>query len=301
VAFTGIYKYFGSAGYDSPARSVRILLFHAAVFVSAVAAFNMEVVTGFNVEAMLHYPNRLFQPFLTLAAFAFVATTLTRGLRSFGLHRVQRLGRFVVIAVVTALLAVGGTRQVLTSYNVAYAHEYTEQRRLLFGWLNVNARLDDVVLATAKDINDLIPVYTQARVFVPSGERTSASNEDIGQRFLIAMKLFQHSEGDVRAVLAQDVDHGEPPLGLTYTYFLFLGVDRWRLPDSTIDYLLSQYRTLDLSRELGRWRLDYVYGSGPEWPAEVSGWTFSEAYADGYGHLWRIEPLGAEVRVGQPD
>ena len=93
----------------------------------------------------------------------------------------------------------------------------------------------------------LLPVFTQNRVFVPNGERTSAPNQEIGDRFLIAMKLLNHSESDVRRLLAQDVDHGEPPLGLTYTYFLFLGTERWRLPDSQIDSMLAEYRGAGLA------------------------------------------------------
>ena len=148
------------------------------------------------------------------------------------------------------LLGLGTVRQLTMSATVADAHEYTPQHRLLFDWLNTHTHLDDVVLATAKDVNDLIPVFTQDRVFVPNGERTSASNQEIADRFLIAMKLLNRGEGDVRALLAQDVKHGEPPLGLTYTYFLFLGTDDWRLPDSQIDSMLAEYRALDLGTEL---------------------------------------------------
>jgi hypothetical protein len=268
--------------YNSPhvGSRRRVLAFFTAVFIAAVAALNMEVIVGFNVESMLHFPNRLFQPFLAITAFALASQPLVAWKHS----------HLVFLVVGGLLLGLGAVRQVSMSSAVAAAHEYTPQHRLLFDWLNQNSHSDDVVLATAKDVNDLIPVFTQDRVFVPNGERTSASNQEIGDRFLIAMKLLQHGDDEVRALLAQDVNHGEPPLGLTYTYFLFLGTDRWRLPDSQIDAMIDEYHSLDLSAELGRRRFDYVYGRGGEQPKAVVGWNFHEAYADAYGELWRVEP-----------
>jgi hypothetical protein len=263
-----------------PGLRRRVLVYFSAIFLASVAALNMEILVGFNVESMLHYPNRLFQPFLTITLFALAS------------HPLMRLKHSQAVLVVAGigLLALGAVRQVSMSVAVADTHEYTPQHRLLFGWLNAHTHLDDVVLATSKDVNDLIPVFTQDRVFVPNGERTSASNVEIADRFLIAMKLLNHGEGDVRALLAQDIYHGEPPLGLTYTYFLFLGTGTWRLPESQIDNMIGQYRALDLSTELGRRRLDYVYGLNGEQPIAVPGWTFHETYSDAYGTLWQVEP-----------
>jgi hypothetical protein len=259
----------------------RVLLYFSAIFVAALAALNMEVIVGFNVESMLHFPNRLFQPFLTLTLFALASRPLLA----------WKYSQVVLVVVGGLLLSLGMLRQVTMSNTVAAAHEYAPQHRLLFDWLNAHTRQDDVVLATDKDVNDLLPVFTNNRVFVPNGERTSASNQEIGERFLIAMKLLGHSEDDVRALLAQDVAHGEPPLGLTYTYFLFLGTNQWRLPDWQIDAMLIEYRWLDLSRELDKRRLDYVYARGREQPQTVPGVRFIEAYADTYGHVWRVEPV----------
>ncbi|MBV9597054.1 MAG: hypothetical protein JOZ87_09320 [Chloroflexi bacterium] len=258
----------------------RVLLYFSAVFAAALAALNMEVLVGFNVESMLHFPNRLFQPFLTIAVFALASRPLVT----------RRFGVAALLVGGGILLGLGGFRQVTVTNAVAAAHEYTPQHRLLFDWLNANTHLDDVVLATARDVNDLIPVYTQDRVFVPNGERTSASSQEIGERFLIAMKLLGHSEDDVRALMAQDVQHGDPPLGLTYTYFLFLGTDNWRLPESQIDSMLEEFRKLDLNQELGQRRVNYVYGRGDEQPRAVSGYTFREAYSDTYGKLWQVIP-----------
>jgi hypothetical protein len=258
----------------------RVVFFFSAIFVASVVALNMEVIVGFNVESMLHFPNRLFQPFLTLCVFALASRPVFR----------LKHSQAVLIGVGGLLLGLGMLRQVTMSTAVASAHEYTPQHRLLFDWLNSNTQTDDVVLSTARDVNDLIPVFTRNRVFVPNGERTSASNQEIGMRFLIAMKLLGHSEDEVRALLSQDIAHGDPPLGLTYTYFLFLGTDEWRSPDSEIQRMLAEYRQLDLGKELGRRRVNFVYGRAQEQPSAVSGWTFREEYADSYGGLWQAGP-----------
>ena len=68
-----VYERFGS-GYSLSRR--RVLLYFSAIFVAALAALNMEVIVGFNVESMLHFPNRLFQPFLTLTLFALASRPL---------------------------------------------------------------------------------------------------------------------------------------------------------------------------------------------------------------------------------
>jgi len=289
LAFAAIFWRFGSVTtvHDRRWRTSN-LLFHAAIFVAGLAALNIEVITGFNVEAMLHYNNRLFQPFLTLAAFSLVLASLPRLLQLTGLSRLVRHGPRAVGVGIICLLVLAGLRQAVVASNTAAAHAMTDSHQQLFAWLNTHTQLDDVVLTSDKSINDLLPVQTHNRVFVPNAERTSAPDGEIAQRFLIAMKLLQHSPGEVRALLAQDVTHGEPPVGLTYSYFLFLAPDRWRLPDADIDRLLTAYGAIDLRSELARRRLDYVYAVGAERPADLPGWAFTPSLDTSGGHLWRV-------------
>jgi uncharacterized protein (DUF2062 family) len=279
----------GSPVNDNRLDRRRALLFFTAVLASGVVALNMEVFTGLNVEAMLHFPNRFFQPFLMLAAFALLGPPVISLIQTRGSQLQQRWAGRAITTGALCLIAIAGVRQVLVSYNVAQAHEYDEEHRTLFTWLSSNSRLDDVVLAVSKDINDLVPVYTPNRVFVPNGERTSASTKEIGERFLIAMKLLKHNRDEVRAMLAQDRDHGEPPLGLTYTFFLFLGVDNLRLDDAQIEAMLGRFEGLDLAQALAGRRVDYIYGRGVEVPADVRGWKFNEVYANRYGRVWQAQ------------
>jgi hypothetical protein len=269
----------------------RVLLFHACVFAAAIAAMNCEVVLGFNLEAMNHFPNRFFQPFLVLSAFGLLAppaTSLLAKCTSWWSARVARVASAVAIG---ALLGVALTRQTIVSINVADKHELQVEDRLLFEWLNSNTNLDDVVLTSSREINDLIPVFTHNLVFVPNGERTSAGDVEIERRFLVAMRLLQRPETEVHDLLAQDYTHGDPPLGLTYTYFLFVSGNNsydLRLPESVLTPILANYRQLDLARELGERRLDYIYGRGSERPRPLHGWKFRRVYGNDYGTVWRV-------------
>jgi hypothetical protein len=265
-----------------------VVIFHSAILGAGLAAMNMEVVTGFNLEAILHFANRLFQPFLTLTLF-------TLGVGSLARARWPWLtGATCTYGIALSLLAIAVARQVSVSINVADKHALASEHRLLFEWLNTNTALDDVVLTSDKDINDLLPVYTHNLVFVPNGERTSASDDEIERRFLVAMQLLRRPPEDVYNLLAQDVRQGVPPLGLTYTYYLFVsghGSYNLRLSDATLERILTDYRQLDLAGELSQRRVDYVYGRGTETPAAVAGLSHHWLYGNSYGNVWRIERL----------
>lgn len=294
LLYTGIYSAIFSlmayAFYKSRGAT-DVLVFLTAIFVTSVAALNMEVLTGFNLESMLHFPNRLFQPFFSIAAFGLLVPALG-GYASRWIPRLRALG-YVSIA---AFVSIAVARQIITSVNVADKHALSPEHSLLFNWLNANTRLDDVVVASGKDVNELIPVFTHNLPFVPYGERTSASNQETERRFLVGMKVLGTDESVVRNLLAQDSDHADPPLGLTYTYFLFIGgsgiVNR-RLPDAAVESAVSQFRTLDLDRELGQQRVDYLYARGSERPAQLDGWSFTQVYPTGYGSIWHIQRVAA--------
>jgi hypothetical protein len=273
------------------------LLFYATVFAAALAALNGEIITGFNLEAMNHYPNRLIHPLIVLAAFGLFLQPALAFLRRHVNWSPPKPTAWAYGAA-AILLSIALTRQILVSNNVAAAHEVSQEHRLLFDWLNVQTRLDDVVLASGRDINELIPVFTHNLVFVPNGERTSATDVEIERRFLIAMRLLQRSEREVHDLLAQDYAHGDQPLGLTYTYFLFVsghGSYNLGLPEPELERIMADYRRVDLTRELGQWRVDYVYGRDSETPAVVPGWSFRRAYGNAFGTVWGVSRDAAQT------
>jgi len=279
----------------------RVLLFHVCIFTAAIAALNIELVLGFNLEAMNHYPNRFFQPFLVMTgAVLLVPTALDFFSKRAWWSR--QTATIITYGIVTILIGIAATRQTIVSFNVAEKHELVPERRLLFDWLNTHTNLDDVVLASGREINDLLPVFTRNLLFVPNGERTSAGDVEVQRRFLIAMRLLGRPEGDVHDLLAQDFAHGDQPLGLTYTYFLFVsgnGSYNLGMPEAELPKILAEYRQLELAPELGARRLNYVYSRGPERPTEVPGWSFRQVYGNDYGIVWQANPIAAGASDGR--
>jgi len=270
--------------------NTEILLFHVAVFISAIAAMNMEVVTGLNVEALEHYPNRLFQPYLCIVMFIFGGSAVLCYIER-SPSWIRKGWKPAAYLAMVVLLAFGALRQIGVAMNTAPKHEYKEEHRLLFSWLNENTRIDDVLVGSDVEINYLIPVFTHNRPFVPNGTRSTASNEEIMHRFLMAMKLLGHSENTVRDILARDAGQGDQPLGHTYTYYLFqssYGSINRRLPDNRIERILHDYRKIDLAHELRSVRADYVYVRKSENLQPIVGWIFTKSYANQYGTVWHF-------------
>lgn len=300
IAVLGFLK-LGLSRYSSGNAELKrsVLVFHSSIFLAAIAAMNCEVILGFNLESMNHYPNRLFQPYLVLAIF----TLLVDPVVNFLSRHFWWSGRTAMLAAgscVAGMLAIATVRQAVVSFNVADKHELKAEYQLLFDWLNNQTKLDDVVLTSERDLNDLIPVFTHNLVYVPNGERTSASDNEIEQRFLTATRLLQVPEKQVYELLAQDAAHGDPPLGLTYTYFLFVSGNRsynLGMPEAALRPILTEYRQLDLAHELGRFRLDYIYGRGKQYPAPVTGWTFRLVYENPYGNVWEVARAMPEIRA----
>ena len=282
-----------------PQRKHNILLFHWAVLGGGLAGLNMEVLTGVNVEALMHFSNRLFQPFFVIAAATLGGPALLASRLG-----TPRLLRAVCGVSLVGLLLIAGVRQVLVSRNVAPYHEYPEEQRLLFSWLEANTQTDDVVMTTDTVINYIVPLYTRDRVYVPDAERSGVAYRQIERRYLIAMKLMRHSEQDLRDELGRDAFHGDPPLGLTTSYYLFGdagGTRRRGLVEARLAEALRDYRALDLESELRRWRVDYAYARAGEVPAQVRGWTIREVYETRFGSVWRVQPAAATAQDQDDD
>jgi hypothetical protein len=148
-----------------------------------------------------------------------------------------------------------------------------------------------VVLLSVNELAQLLPTFTHNFQFIPNGTRTTASNEEILERFLAGEKLLGHSGEWVRDALAQNTAAGDQPLGITYVYYLFQAnydsPDR-RLRDSAVAAALEKFRAMDLKDELSRFRLDYIYARGSEQPVTVPGYAFRETFHSPYGTVWQI-------------
>ena len=273
----------------------RVRLFFGALFIAACIALNIEVITGVNVESLEHYPNRFFQPFLVMACFVFLGPPTLAVMSSIRL-RYPRLPRLAIVAGLVLLTGLATLRQTVVAINTAPRHVYDEEKKSLYAWLNRNTSVDSVVLLPVSDLSYLLPVYTHNCQWIPNGTRTTASNAEILDRFLIGAKLTGENDQWVRTALAQSTREGNQPLGHTYIYYLFQGnynsPDR-RLGDDAIQIAIEKYRKMDLSLELPRFRLDYVYARGSAWPRVVPGYKFSELYRNPYGGIFGVERISS--------
>lgn len=287
--FTFFFKSFvaPNSNLESQKLYKKSLMFHAVIFLSAILALNAEMILGFNVEALCHYPNRFFQPLLSLALISFAGPAFPLYLKRAG-DLSGKWWKAIGFLLSIVLLAFSLLRQVGVSINVAPKHEYQQEYQLLFSWLNRNTQVDDVVIASNREINYLIPVYTHNRPFVPSGTRSTASSEEIMRRFLTAFKLLGHSEQSMRTILIEPVKNS-CPFGCPYGYYLFQKMRMgFSLLDENVTKLLGAYSQLNMVRELQHFRADYIYTEPSEDLQSIKGYTFDKVYKTPYGALWRI-------------
>jgi hypothetical protein len=277
--------------YTKREDSKRYIILLSSLFIAALASMNSDLLTGIDLETMIHFPNRFFQPFFGIVFFACLLPSLSGYLPAVARNR--RHATLACCAGMALLLAAGVARQVAVSHNVASRHEFRPDQRSLFAWLDRHTAVDDVVVASDMYVNALVPVYTRDRPFVPCGGRTTISDEDIERRYLIAMKLLGHDAEAIRQILARKAPGDDPSTGFTYTYYLFQAgygqVDRG-LPVDRLDQIGHRYRALDLARELGRWRLDYVYVERTETLQQVPGWSFVQVAVTPAGSVWHVRP-----------
>jgi len=276
--------------------SARPVVVTTAIFLGACAALNMEVVTGLNVEPMAHFPNRVFQPWLWLSAFVLVVTPTAHLLRArSGWYRANRSR--LAFSAMALLVAVAGFRQVAVARNTASFHAVGAERQAVFDWLNGNTNVGDVVLVPVSELSYLLPTETHCRQWIPNGTRTTASNSEILERFLIAAKLLRKGEAWVRHALSQGAAGNDPGPGLTYVYYLFQGnydsPDR-RLRDLAVERAIARYWEIDLSHDLALFRLDYVYKQAGEELESVAGFEFKEVSRWGFGSIYAVRRIPGE-------
>jgi hypothetical protein len=271
--------------------SARHVIVTTAIFLGACAALNMEVVTGLNVEPMEHFPNRLFQPWLWISAFVLVFGPAAHALRlRWDWYRDNRSR--LAFSAMALLIAVATFRQVAVARNTAQFHAVGPERQVVFDWLNRNAGVGDVVLLPVSELSYLLPTETHCRQWIPNGTRTTASNGEILDRFLIAAKLLQKGETWVEKALSQSSADTGRGLGLTFTYYLFQGnfdsPDR-RLRDAAVKRAVARYREINLTRDLALYRLDYVYRRTGEEIEPVAGFGFKEVLSSGFGSMYAVK------------
>ncbi|HZD49975.1 MAG TPA: hypothetical protein VE178_14635 [Silvibacterium sp.] len=262
----------------------------AGIAIGGIAGMNMQIVTGFNIQAEHHYPHMVIQPFvLTLLTVVFVAWLGGRVKSDcFGARWGAVLFGLLLLACCVSQISAG--------YNSAKYHRIRASDRLLFDWLQRNTSIGDVVATTDLRLCTILPVYTHNYTLLANGSRTSGTDEEVIERFMIANALTATPVSRVADELRQGGgDHGSSTT--TYAYFLFehspySNEQQKNIAEKYMPGLLAAYRQtqVELPERLRKYRVDYIYIAGNQTPPEVPGWQTTEVLETTAGNLWRIQP-----------
>jgi len=138
----------------------------------------------------------------------------------------------------------------------------------------------------------VLPLYTHDGTLMANGSRTSAPDEELIERYLLASKLVQTPASTVRTELAQGIGAGSPLPVTTYSEFLFETAPQkdpihWLLIPEATDQAVMEYQHLDPAAELQHLRVDFVWLSNGS-PEEVPGYAWNKVFENSAGSLWQL-------------
>ena len=199
-----------------------------------------------------HFPHMILQPLVITMICILLATFL------------RRVSLRVGVASFAAVYLACAAAQVEGAASTASVHRMPETDKALFGWLNMNTEQGAVVATTDLRLTTILPLYTHDGTLFANGSRTSASNEELIERYLLASKLIQAPASTVRSQLSQGIGEGSPIPVMTYSEFLFETAPqkdpiRWKLTPTATDQVLEEYQQLDPAAELKHLRVDYLW------------------------------------------
>jgi hypothetical protein len=147
---------------------------------------------------------------------------------------------------------------------------------------------DDLALSV------VLPVRTHNSVLFSNGSRSSASDDELLERFLLASHLSGTPPQQVESELAaQESAATDVPIS-TYSYYLFeLSPYQQRRSDRHISptrlpAVMRWYDSMNVGQELRRFRVDYLWTKVRRQPLPVTGWKWTPVFANSDGRLWRL-------------
>jgi hypothetical protein len=191
-----------------------------------------------------------------------------------------------------ALYLVCAAAQIEGAASTASVHRMLESDKSLFAWLNANSEIGAVVATTDLRLATILPLYTHNGTLMANGSCTSASNDELIERYLLANRLIQAPASIVRTELSQEIEAGSPLPLVTYSEFLFETAPqkdpthRKLTPEAT-QQALQEYQYIDPATELQHLRVDYVWISSGTHP-EVPGYEWHNVFENAEGSLWQI-------------
>jgi hypothetical protein len=262
---------------------------HAAVLITTalgfggIAGLNMQLVTGFNIQAEFHYTHMVIQPAAALLASLLVATLLApTGVRPW-------LGR---VAFAVLLLACTAS-QVNAGIHSAIFHKLQPADKALFDWLESHTAPGDVVATTKLRLCLEMPLYTHNRLLATNGTRSAGTDQELLDRLLLANRLA----GTSLPRLASRLRGDDPvPDGIHFAGYgsnLFersplLNLGTRGLTEAAVASALERFQQMNPTQELQRFRVNYLYTQKQETPVAPSGWTLEPVLRTEDGTLWHM-------------
>lgn len=260
----------------------------ACATLSAIAAMNMQIVTGFNIQPEIHYPHMVIQPatIIMIMILGLAFTQRTRARRSAKLSAALFITLFAFCAV----------EQISGAMNSAQAHRILPAEAALFSWLNQSTSPDDVIATTDLSLCVVLPVFTHNYSLLANGSRTSGSDDEVLERFLLANALTSTPEGRVIEELSGSwprTPSDQNPGNTSYAAFLYewspyRDMLRPSLTPQALAMAAARYRSLDIAHDLERFRVNYIYTMNGQTPASIRGWQTQRALDTPQGTLWRL-------------
>jgi hypothetical protein len=253
LIFTGAAIWLYARGRTQP-------LTMALIFALAGGALglNVHLLTGYDAQHG-HFMNRCVQP---IFFFLFGAVVLLR------LPSMPRRWPWLYTLATLILVGLGVYRQVRVAGATAESHDRTENSVQLIEILRGRITDGSVVGCTDPQVLTLLPAISTLWTFVPLGDRTQASNDEILRRFLLLRKLEGKTISDVHADFEQTYPSKKEDRNLSYVLFLH-GIDGKELHDK-IDLIWPE---LDVAEVLLHRRLDVLVMIGiPPALSQSTGW-----------------------------
>ncbi len=263
-----IYKFYSARG------RLYVGYFMGILFLSGFIAFNMQVITGMNIQPD-HWHLRVMILPLALMWLLFGEWIFLK------LEKRHYQKYAVIFLIFVTISNFSGSAQ--AAYN--YAKQKFETFRLPPGimqsmqWMDKNLPKDAVVVTPIPYINDLLLYYTPAKVFFPQAPATWAGETEMQERLFDTYKLFGVEEIYLRRALTleeKDTMYRGPkePTDMSifeYLYFqqfynttldaYITGQDLEQVPEGKIERLITDFKNYHFSLgDLGdNARADYVY------------------------------------------
>jgi hypothetical protein len=214
-----------------------------AVATGAAIGINFQLVTGFDAQHG-HFYNRALQPLLMY----FFLLLLFRSARKPPIA--------ITAAVIGILIAVAALRQIEVGRNTAVYQRKTNPDIDVLVWARSHLPADAVIGSNDGNLLTLIPAIAGTWTFVPLGDRSMASNEEILQRYLLLCRLEGWNWQKVEIELRSD-SHLHPN-AFSLAYILVM---QGKISPETLQTARTIWSKIDLPGDFKDRRLDYLIES----------------------------------------